>query len=202
MNHFRLYSSLFFVYNTILQYSAGPPSTRLHQEHSATMKVFTSIAILVSSSLVGAAPYLEGRAGPAISKLDALLPRFGVVAGTNRDANQNCQGINPAGKITPIQCQCPPDRSVFLSKLSNALAVGKVSVPDASGAVHEFPITFSLTAAGSDVAANRDRATAALTVLQNFDGTFGKGCPAVSVPNIQSMQSTGIRVDTQFVPPV
>lgn len=166
------------------------------------MKIFTFTTILAASSLADAAPYLEGRAGPAVATLDALLPQFGVVAGTNRDANQNCQGINPAGKITPIQCQCPPDRSAFLSKLSSALAVGKVSVPDGSGVIHEFPIKFSTTASGNDVAANKDRATAALTVLQNFDGTFGTGCPAVSVPNIQSMQSNGIRVDRQLVPPV
>lgn len=166
------------------------------------MKVLASITILADSSLVGAAPYLEGRAGPSVAKLDAFLPNFGVVAGTNQDANKNCQGISPAGKIVPIQCECPPDRAAFLSKLSSALAAGKVSVPDDRKKIHEFSITFSITAAGNDVAANKERATAALTVLQNFNGTFGTGCPAVSVPNIQSMQNNGIRVDTRLVPPV
>lgn len=151
--------------------------------------------------MVDAAPFVERKNGTSVTTLNALLPQFGVVAGTNRDANENCQGINLAHKIVSIQCQCPPDRDAFLKRLSNALAAGKVSVPDAKGAVHEFPIKFSTTAGANDKAANKDRATAALTVLQNFDGSFGKGCPAVSVPNIQSMQGNGVRVDTQLIPP-
>jgi hypothetical protein len=165
------------------------------------MRVFAPIILLAASALIDAAPHVDRRAGPSVATLDALLPQFGVVAGTNLDVNGNCQGINPAGKITPIQCQCPPDRTAFLRKLSAALAAGKVNVPDAKGAIHEFAITFNTTAPGSDVAANRARATAALTVLQNFDGSFGRGCPAVSVPNLQSMQNSGVRVDKQLVPP-
>ncbi|KAB5542539.1 hypothetical protein GE09DRAFT_1225462 [Coniochaeta sp. 2T2.1] len=167
------------------------------------MKFFSTVTILAASSLIEAVPHRGGggRNSTTVGALDALLPKFGVIAGTNKDANDNCQGINQAGKITPIQCECPPDRGVFLRKLSNALAAGKVSVPDEQGAIHVFNITFSTTAHGNDTAANRDRATAALTVLQNFDGRFGKGCPAVSVPNLQSMQGNGLRVDRQLVPP-
>ena len=166
------------------------------------MKIVNPLVILAASALALAAPHhFKNQTAPAISTLDALLPQFGVVAGTNKDSANNCQGINLAGKITPIQCQCPPDRTAFLKKLSKALGAGKVSVPDASGKIHEFKIKFSTAANASDAAANRDRATAALTVLQNFDGLFGKGCPAVSVPNFQSMQGSGVRVDRQLVPP-
>lgn len=165
------------------------------------MKVYTSITMLAASLLVGAAPSIRPRNGPAVATLDALLPSYGVVAGTNRNADQSCDGINLAGKITLIPCQCPPDRTAFLGKLSDALAAGKVSVPDACGGIHDFPITFSTTAPGNDTAANRVRATAALTVLQNFNGKFGQGCPAVSAPNILSMQGSGLKVDKQLVPP-
>jgi hypothetical protein len=163
---------------------------------------FNALLILAASAAVDAAPRRKTKGRPDTAALDTLLPQFGVVAGTNKDANGNCQGINLAGKITPIQCQCPPDRTAFLKKLGDALAAGKVSVPDDGGGIHEFPITFNTTAPANDEAANRQRATAALTVLQNFDGKFGKGCPAVSVPNFQSMQSNGVRVDRQLVPPI
>lgn len=165
------------------------------------MRVNTSITILAASAMVSAAPQVGRRNGPSVAILDALLPSFGVVAGTNRDANQNCQGSSPAGNIKLIPCSCPPDRTAFLGKLSDALAAGGVSVRDVCGGIHDFPITFSTTAPANDTAANRARATAALTVLQNFDGTFGEGCPAVSVPNLLSMQESGVRVNKQFVPP-
>jgi hypothetical protein len=162
------------------------------------MKVPSIITVLTATVFVEAAPRVERQAGPpAVSALNALLPQFGITAGQDRDRLQggSCGGINQAGAAVPIPCNCPPDRDAFLAKLSAALAVGKVRVPNPANNNNtvEFPISFSLTAPANDPQANRVRANAALTVLQNFNGQFGSGCPAVSVPNFQRMQLTGTR---------
>jgi len=45
----------------------------------------------------------------------ALVPEFGIEAGTNPDGTGNCDGIaNPQGQVIKIPCSCPPDRNAFI----------------------------------------------------------------------------------------
>ncbi len=48
-------------------------------------------------------------------------------------------------------------------------------------------------------AAIKDRATACIVVLQNFNGSFGVGCPAASAPNFLNQQISGVLSSTQTV---
>ncbi|KLU86916.1 hypothetical protein MAPG_05923 [Magnaporthiopsis poae ATCC 64411] len=119
-------------------------------------------------------------AGAAISP--DLVPAFGVERGVNADARQrgSCDGAN--GVL--ISCSCPPDRAAFIAKLSDAVA---------QGSVFGTPITFDRDPANQSPAANKDRATAMLVVLQSFDGAKGVGCPGAAAPNFVAQQRTGVR---------
>lgn len=119
-------------------------------------------------------------AGAAISP--DLVPSFGVERGVNANARQrgSCDG---AGGVL-ISCNCPPDRAAFIAKLSDAVA---------QGSVFGTPITFDRDPANQSPAANRNRATAMLVVLQSFDGAKGVGCPGAAAPNFVAQQRTGVR---------
>jgi len=120
-----------------------------------------------------------------------LVPQFGVVKGTNANAQQvgSCDGFNGQASVL-IPCFCPPDRDVFLQRLGQAMADGNVLGE---------PIQFSNDATDQSEETNRLRATALVVVLQNFNGTKGVGCPAASAPNFLSQQRTGILSNKIFV---
>ena len=103
----------------------------------------------------------------------ALVPDFGVQAGTNPDGTGNCAGIN--GKLIP--CSCPPNRNDFVQKVQAAAAAG-----NSAGVPVSFPTDNS---AGSQ----RARINTSLVVLQNFSGTKGVGCPAVSTTFLQQLSA-------------
>lgn len=136
-----------------------------------------------------AAPATGGQGGLAIDP--ALIPDFGVVRGVDRDAVQigSCSGSN-GSKVVLIQCSCPPDRDVFLQRLSEAVAAG-----ESEG----VPVSFNNDASDTSPEAQRERATAGIIVLQNFNGKKASGCPAVSAPNFLIQQQTGVRSDKVFI---
>ncbi|KAI6382237.1 hypothetical protein MCOR25_000825 [Pyricularia grisea] len=120
-----------------------------------------------------------------------LVPSFGVIPNTNRDAQQpgSCDGFTGT-EIVLIPCSCPPDREVFLSSLRDAIAAGSFV---------DEPISFSNDAADDSPATNRVRADAMLVVLQSFSGVRGVGCPAASAPNFLEMQRSGVRINGTFI---
>lgn len=120
-----------------------------------------------------------------------LVPQFGVVRGTDADAVQvgSCTG-STGTKTVLIPCACPPDRDAFLQKLSSAVAAG-----NSEG----VPISFNNDASDLSPEAERSRATAAIIVLQNFNGRKGSGCPGAAAPNFLLQQQTGVRSDRVFV---
>lgn len=171
------------------------------------MRLNMPIALLAASMAVEAAPHLERRLGqPAGFQVNPdLVPPFGVTPGVDRDLVQkdNCRGSKPDGTPVLINCKCPPDRDAFIAKLNAAIIAGKVSVPDPKqgNKLVEFPIPFNNDASiTTDPIVNKERATSALVVLQNFDDVFGVGCPAFAAPNFFSMQLTGVRSDASLVP--
>ncbi|EJT70267.1 hypothetical protein GGTG_12440 [Gaeumannomyces tritici R3-111a-1] len=111
-----------------------------------------------------------------------LVPSFGVERGVNPNARQrgSCDGAN--GVL--ISCSCPPDRAAFVAKLGQAVAQGNV---------FGTPISFDTDPANQSPAANRNRATAMLVVLQSLDGTKGVGCPGAAAPNFVAQQRSGVR---------
>jgi hypothetical protein len=128
---------------------------------------------------------------PCYGEVDeTLVPEFGVVRETDRDALQigSCTGFN--GQFIPIPCTCPPDRNLFINALNNALELGNVEGE---------PITFSNDASDQSGATNKQRATACVIVLQSFNGEKGDGCPVASAPNFKAQQDTGIRSDKIIV---
>ncbi|TLS21426.1 uncharacterized protein PpBr36_10147 [Pyricularia pennisetigena] len=120
-----------------------------------------------------------------------LVPSFGVIPNTNRDAQQpgSCDGFTGA-EIVLIPCSCPPDREVFLSRLRDAIAVGSFV---------DEPVVFSNDASDDSPATNRVRADAMLVVLQSLSGVRGVGCPAASAPNFLEMQRSGVRINGTFI---
>jgi hypothetical protein len=144
------------------------------------MNLVAVFALLIS---VNAYPYYR--------EVDEMLvPEFGVVSDTDRDALQigSCTGFN--GQFVPIPCTCPPDRNLFINALNNALEVGNVEGE---------PITFSNDASDQSEATNKQRATACIIVLQSFNGEKGDGCPVASAPNFKTQQDTGIWSDQIIV---
>ncbi len=148
------------------------------------MRLLVSVAAVAASTLVAAVPLASSAQARS---LDALVPQFGVVANTNPNAIQqgSCEGFNGVTTIA-IPCFCPPDRATFLQNLTQAIAAGRVL---------DNPINFSTDATDQSEQTNKQRATACIILLQNFNGTAGVGCPAASAPNLLSQQKTGVRTD-------
>lgn len=124
----------------------------------------------------------------------ALVPDFGVVAGTNEGAQQagSCDGFAAAtnAKVL-IPCTCPPSRDSFLAALNKNVAAGQVQ---------GTPVKFNNNASDQSTTANKDRGTALLVTLQNLNGA-GKGCPAASAPNFAVLQKSGTFSQKLFVGP-
>ncbi|KAJ7904801.1 hypothetical protein B0H13DRAFT_2663388 [Mycena leptocephala] len=96
----------------------------------------------------------------------ALVPQFGIVAGTNPTGTGDCDGVNGI----KIPCSCPPDRDSFIASLSADVAAGHdVNNP---GVAAPFPTDNS-------VASQITRLQTSVTTLQNLRGA-GVGCPASS----------------------
>ncbi|KAL1756079.1 hypothetical protein FB107DRAFT_212147 [Schizophyllum commune] len=102
----------------------------------------------------------------------ALVPDFGIQAGTNPTGTGDCDGVAGAdGKPVKIPCQCPPDKDTFIQSLSADVAAGfAVNNPDVK--IGAFPT-------GDSAEDQIARIQASLVTLQNLDGP-GKGCPAAS----------------------
>jgi hypothetical protein len=164
---------------------------------------FTSAVILALAGAACAAPSSEnkprqqqqqGQFSASDPDFLALIPEFGVEAGVNPTGTGDCDGFNAAqNKVVKINCdKCPPPRDAYVEQLAKDLNAG-----NSFGS----PITFNKDpASANDVQANKDRATACLTVLQSFYGSKGVGCPAVAAPNMARQQTTGVRNDQQFIP--
>ena len=146
--------------------------------------------VLTQIIAVAAAPRPQTSTGGG--DISNLVPQFGVVPGTGRDAVQkgSCSGSDGQKQVL-IPCSCPPDRGQFISKLQDAVS---------SGSFLGEPITFNTDASDQSPETNKARATAALIVLQSFNGQKGSGCPAASAPNLRTQQLSGIRNNnTMFV---
>lgn len=174
------------------------------------MQSFTSILLLALSATTLALPTQPGRrttcdgtpSSPASSAPNssvgavnpALVPDFGVVAGSNADAQQagSCDGFAAAtnAKVL-IPCTCPPSRDSFLAALDKNVAAGQVE---------GTPVKFSNDAADQSTATNQQRGTALVVTLQNLFGP-GKGCPAASAPNFAVLQKSGAFSQQLFVGP-
>ena len=92
-----------------------------------------------------------------------LVPQFGVTAGQSKSGG-TCAGTNNVR----IPCNCPPDRSQFISKLDQFVQAG-----NAFGTATPFPEDNSKQS-------QITRLQTSIVALQNFDGQPGKGCPAAS----------------------
>lgn len=176
------------------------------------MQSFTSLLLLVLSTTALAFPTQHGRrttcdgtsssAAPVAAASNstagavnpALVPDFGVVAGTNANAQQvgSCDGFAAAtnAKVL-IPCTCPPSRDSFLAALNMNVA---------AGSVQGTPVQFNNNAADQSAATNQQRGTAMLVTLQNLFGP-GKGCPAASAPNFAVLQKSGTFSQKTFVGP-
>lgn len=122
-----------------------------------------------------------------------LIPDFGITRGANPFPGQvgSCTG-KANGNAAAIPCFCPPPRAEFVAKLQQAVSAGqKVVVKNAAGGTVEKPIQFSTDFNDRSVATEKNRATAATIVLQNFNGTDGVGCPSSSYPLIAQQQLSG-----------
>ena len=110
-----------------------------------------------------------------------LVPSFGVTKGIPVDGTADCKGFNG----TAIPCFCPPNPLDFIQKLDFAVNQNGSNVLGTS-------IRFSNDINDTSEAAIKDRATACVVVLQNFNGSFGVGCPAASAPNFLGQQINGL----------
>ncbi|KAJ6460658.1 hypothetical protein C8R47DRAFT_1160629 [Mycena vitilis] len=122
---------------------------------------FTSALLctaLVAS--VSAAPVHKRGVDPA------LVPDFGIVAGTNPTGTGDCDGVNGV----KIPCSCPPDRDSFIASLSANVAAGHDV--NNTGVAAPFPTDNS---AASQII----RLQTSVTTLQNLRGA-GVGCPAAA----------------------
>jgi hypothetical protein len=146
-------------------------------------RVMTANLFTVLAFLIAANPY-QGEVD------EALVPEFGVTAGTDPDVLQigSCTGFN--GTLIPIPCTCPPDRYLFIDTLNTALWTGNIEGE---------PISFSNDPNDKSIATNQLRATACIIVLQNFNGKKGSGCPVASAPNFKTQQQTGVWSNDIFV---
>jgi hypothetical protein len=117
----------------------------------------------------------------AITINPLLVPAFGVTKGVPVPGTADCQGEQ--GRAIP--CFCPPNPLDFLQKLDFA-------VNQNGSSVLGTPIRFNNDINDQSEATLKDRATACVIVLQNFNGSFGVGCPAASAPNFLNQQITGV----------
>lgn len=98
----------------------------------------------------------------------ALVPEFGITAGTNPTGTGDCDGANgPNGQAIKVPCSCPPDRNEFIQLLSQNVAAGSVINNPSVGI--SFPTDNSKES-------RRTRLQAATVTLQNLRGP-GVGCP-------------------------
>ncbi len=156
------------------------PSLQSRQNAQADIVVTNSAPI---SELFQGAPLsiAQVSALAAIKINPLLIPSYGVTKGIRAtDGSADCRGANG----TSIPCFCPPNPLDFLQKLDFAVSQNGSNVLGT-------PITFSNDVNDHSEKAIKDRATASVIVLQNFNGTFGVGCPAASAPEFLSQQITG-----------
>jgi len=105
----------------------------------------------------------------------ALVPDFGIVAGTNPTGTGDCDGVNGI----KIPCSCPPSRDSFITSLSADVAAGHdVNNPSVAA---PFPTDNS-------VASQITRLQTSVTTLQNLHGA-GVGCPASSTTFLAQIQA-------------
>ncbi|KAI5831686.1 hypothetical protein K523DRAFT_165115 [Schizophyllum commune Tattone D] len=125
-----------------------------------------------AASPSAAASASSSAAGTSANIDPALVPDFGIQAGTNPTGTGDCDGVAGAdGKPVKIPCQCPPDKDTFIQSLSANVAAGfAVNNPDVK--IGAFPT-------GDSAEDQIARIQASLVTLQNLDGP-GKGCPAAS----------------------
>lgn len=175
------------------------------------MHIFKSFLLLVLSATALAFPTqpgrrttCEGTSGSAMvpeaassnstsgAINPAVVPKFGVVAGTNAGAQQagSCDGFAAATNAKfLIPCTCPPSRDSFLAALNKNVAAGQVE---------GTPVRFGNNAADQRIATNQQRWTAMLVTLQNLFGP-DKDCPAASAPNFAVLQKSGTISQKLFV---
>jgi hypothetical protein len=110
-----------------------------------------------------------------------LVPAFGITRGIRINGTADCQG--DAGVAIP--CFCPPSPLDFLQKLDFAINHNGSNVLGTQ-------VSFSNNASDQAPDTVKSRATACVVVLQNFNGSFGVGCPAVSAPNFKAQQLSGL----------
>lgn len=106
-----------------------------------------------------AAPAAAGGVDPA------LVPDFGIVAGTNPTGTGDCDGVNGI----KIPCTCPPERAFFIQELNANVEAGRARNNDNPNIAVSFPT-------GNSKADQLTRLNAATVTLQNLFGS-GKGCP-------------------------
>ncbi|KAL1692013.1 hypothetical protein GGG16DRAFT_52239 [Schizophyllum commune] len=153
-------------------------STTLLAQQKAIQAAAAAAAPAASSpatSPSAAASASSSAAGTSANIDPALVPDFGIQAGTNPTGTGDCDGVAGAdGKPVKIPCQCPPDKDTFiqasLSLSANVAAGFAVNNPDVK--IGAFPT-------GDSAEDQIARIQASLVTLQNLDGP-GKGCPAAS----------------------
>jgi len=138
------------------------------------MKCFSTVVISALSLTAFAAP-VTNIAARQSSVDPALVPPFGIVAGTGPDGHGNCQGVN--GVLIP--CSCPPPEDEFLQQLNANVAAGHaVKNPVA-------PVAFPTD---NSPASQIARIQAVIVTLQNLNGA-GVGCPAASTDLLAKQQA-------------
>ncbi|KAJ7243763.1 hypothetical protein C8J57DRAFT_60879 [Mycena rebaudengoi] len=128
-----------------------------------------SAALVAGVSALPAVPLMRRAVDPA------LVPQFGIVAGTNPTGTGDCDGVNGI----KIPCFCPPDRNAFIDQLSGDVAAGRHLLNP--GVPAPFPTDNS-------VASQIVRLQTSITMFQNLRGP-GVGCPAVSSTFLQQIQA-------------
>jgi len=151
---------------------------------SSTTFLAQQKAIQAGGSVAAAAPAGSAPAttSPASSGgvNEALVPAFGITAGTNPTGTGDCDGVaGPNGQPIKIPCACPPDRASFIQSLNANVAAGHIV--NNPGIAISFP-------ADDSTASQITRIQATLTTLQNLRGP-GQGCPASST-NLLSQLKT------------
>ncbi|KAL1677239.1 hypothetical protein EV122DRAFT_291278 [Schizophyllum commune] len=155
--------------------SASAPASSAAGSSAAPAAAAAAAAPAASSpatSPSAAASASSSAAGTSANIDPALVPDFGIQAGTNPTGTGDCDGVAGAdGKPVKIPCQCPPDKDTFIQSLSANVAAGfAVNNPDVK--IGAFPT-------GDSAEDQIARIQASLVTLQNLDGP-GKGCPAAS----------------------
>lgn len=113
---------------------------------------------------------------PDAATINALVPAYGVTAGQSPDGTGNC--VTPIAP-KPIPCSCPADRGAYLGKLDFAVKNGSTL-----GLPAPFPT-------GPDKASEKIRLQTMLSVMQNFNGSVGVGCPAISTTFKKNLDALG-----------